>query len=68
MRLQNEASGKIKEKAADSRKKNRKLQVMEKSNKRQTTLLDQRNKQNESLKKEAADLRAKLQERNRVWQ
>ena len=66
MRFQQETTGKIKDKAADSRKKNRKLHVMEKSNKRQTTLLEQRSKQNESLKKEATDLRAKLQERNRV--
>lgn len=42
MRLQQEHTGKIKEKSGEARKKSRKLAEMEKTNKRQTGLLEQR--------------------------
>ena len=68
MRVQSDQAHKLKEKSGDLKKKSKRLFDMEKSYKRQTQLIESRNRENKQLTDEVATLKARLVEREKVHQ
>ena len=68
VRMQQDQHGKIKEKSAVVRSKNRKVTELERSPKRQATMLTAKTSENNNLRAELQAVQRKLSEREKVWQ
>lgn len=68
MRFQQEQHGKIKEKTAAVRSKNRKVTELERSTKRQAAMLSAKTTENNNLRADLQAMQRKLAEREKVWQ